>query len=64
MASQHVTYHPKDAVSAAVTATMVTASAGAIISGVQNALTKQNVGAFGILTKTGGTIAVFGTEQL
>lgn len=38
---------------------MITASAGAIISGVQNALTKQNVGAFGILTKTGGTIAVF-----
>ena len=64
MASQHPTYHPKDAVSAAVRATMITASAGAIISGVQNALTKQNVGAFGILTKTGGTIAVFGTEQL
>jgi len=64
MAPQHATYHPKDAVSTAVRATMITASAGAIISGVQNALTKQNVGAFGILTKTGGTIAVFGTEQL
>ncbi|OCK90933.1 mitochondrial import inner membrane translocase subunit Tim17 family protein [Cenococcum geophilum 1.58] len=59
MVPQHATYHPKDAVSAAVRATMITASAGAIISGVQNALTKQNVGAFGILTKTGGTIAVF-----
>jgi len=59
MAPEHAAYRPKDAISATIRSTMVTAGAGAIISGVQNTLTKQNVGAFGILTKTGGTIAVF-----
>lgn len=53
-------YQPKDALGAAIKATMVTGAAGTFISTIQNTLTKQNVGAFGIFTKTGGTIAVFG----
>ncbi|KAI9840284.1 MAG: hypothetical protein M1838_004133 [Thelocarpon superellum] len=52
-------YRPKDAIAASVRATMVTGTAGAIVSGVQNTLTKQNVGAFGVFTRTGGTIATF-----
>ncbi|KAF2169651.1 hypothetical protein M409DRAFT_20064 [Zasmidium cellare ATCC 36951] len=52
-------YQPKDALGAAIKATMVTGAAGTFISTIQNTLTKQNVGAFGIFTRTGGTIAVF-----
>merc|ERR1719284_1482006 len=52
-------YHPKDAVGSAIKATLVTGGAGAFISTVQNTLTKQNVGAFGIFTRTGGTIGIF-----
>ncbi|KAK1766450.1 Tim17/Tim22/Tim23/Pmp24 family-domain-containing protein [Phialemonium atrogriseum] len=52
-------YHPKDAVSAAVTGTIVTGSAGLFVSAIQNSLQKRNVGAWGIFTRTGGTIATF-----
>lgn len=55
-------YHPKDAVGATIKATAVTGGAGAFISAIQNTLTKQNVGAFGVFTRTGGTIAVFGRD--
>lgn len=58
--SQDVTYHPKDAVGSAVKATGITGGAGLFISAIQNTLSKQNVGAFGVFTRTGGTIAVFG----
>ena len=56
-------YQPKDAVGAALKATGVTTAAGAFVSTIQNTLTKQNVGAFGIFTRTGGTIAVFGMQD-
>nr|OQO20503.1 hypothetical protein B0A51_13264 [Rachicladosporium sp. CCFEE 5018] len=56
---QAVQYHPKDAIGSAVKATLVTGSAGLFISTIQNTLTKQNVGAFGVFTRTGGTFAVF-----
>jgi hypothetical protein len=53
-------YQPQDAVGAAIKATAITGGAGAFISTIQNTLAKQNVGAFGVFTRTGGTIAVFG----
>ncbi|PNS21298.1 hypothetical protein CAC42_1077 [Sphaceloma murrayae] len=53
-------YHPQDAIGAAVKATMITGGAGAFVSTVQNTLSRQNLGAMGFVTKTGGTIAVFG----
>jgi len=59
MASQDNVYQPKDAVTASIKSTLVTGAAGALISSVQNTLTKQNVTAWGIFTRTGGTIAVF-----
>lgn len=56
-------YQPKDAIGAAIKATLVTGGAGTFISTIQNTLTKQNVGAFGIFTRTGTTIATFGMSK-
>jgi hypothetical protein len=55
-------YQPKDAVGAAVKATGVTSVAGLFVSTIQNTLSKQNVGAMSVFTRTGGTIAIFGTS--
>ncbi|KAF3925121.1 hypothetical protein ABW20_dc0100134 [Dactylellina cionopaga] len=52
-------YHPKDALTNALNAVMITGGAGLIVSGVQNTLAKENRGLFGLFTKTGGTIATF-----
>ncbi|RDW67942.1 putative NADH2 dehydrogenase (ubiquinone) 21.3K chain [Coleophoma cylindrospora] len=59
MASGDHHYHPKDAVKACLNGAMVTGSAGAMVSAIQNTLTKRNVNAWGVFTRTGGTIAVF-----
>ena len=60
MASGDEQYHPKDAVKAAINGTLITGAAGTLVSAVQNTLTKRNVGAWGVVTRSGGTIAVFG----
>ncbi|WPG98038.1 Hypothetical protein R9X50_00082200 [Acrodontium crateriforme] len=52
-------YHPKDAIAAAIKATLVTGSAGLFISTVQNTLSKQNVGAFGVFSRFGSTTAIY-----
>ncbi|MCJ1236406.1 hypothetical protein MMC14_004387 [Varicellaria rhodocarpa] len=59
MASEETVYQPKDAVTAAIRTTMITAGAGALVSSIQNTLTKENVTAWGIFSRSGGTIAVF-----
>ncbi|MCJ1477132.1 hypothetical protein MMC13_005803 [Lambiella insularis] len=59
MATQEDVYQPKDAITAGIKSTLITGGAGALVSSVQNTLTKQNVTAWGIFTRTGGTIAVF-----
>ncbi|KAI9822562.1 MAG: hypothetical protein M1827_000281 [Pycnora praestabilis] len=59
MASERPIYHAKDAVGTSIKSTMITGSAGALVSAIQNTLTKQNVTAWGVFTRTGGTIAVF-----
>jgi len=64
MASGDEQYHPKDAVKAAINGTMITGAAGGLVSAIQNTLTKRNVSAWGVFTKTGGTIAVFGLFHL
>jgi hypothetical protein len=53
-------YHPKDAISAAMKATMLTGGVGLFASAVQNTLTRQNVGPLGIFRRGGGTIGIFG----
>jgi hypothetical protein len=52
-------YHPKDAVRAAINGTMITGAAGGLVSAIQNTMTKRNSNAWGVFTKTGGTIAIF-----
>ncbi|RAR01662.1 tubulin folding cofactor c [Stemphylium lycopersici] len=59
MADQHTTFHPRDALANTTSTTLQTATAGAIIAGVQNTLRKQNVGAMGIFTRSGGIIALY-----
>ncbi|KAL8674919.1 MAG: hypothetical protein Q9168_000723 [Polycauliona sp. 1 TL-2023] len=53
-------YQPKDAISATVRSTMIVGGAGLFLSAVQNSLTRQNVTGWGVITRTGGTIATFG----
>jgi hypothetical protein len=60
MASGDEQYHPKDAVKAAINGTMITGAAGGLVSAIQNTLTKRNIGSWGVFTRSGGTIAVFG----
>ncbi|KAF2096482.1 NADH-ubiquinone oxidoreductase 213 kDa subunit [Rhizodiscina lignyota] len=52
-------YKPIDAVSETVKTTAIMGGAGAILSGVQNSLARQNLGLMGIFTRTGGTIVTF-----
>lgn len=53
-------YHPKDALGGAIRGTLITGSAGLFISTIQNTLTKSNTGAFGVFTRSGSTIGIFG----
>ena len=53
-------YEPKDALGRAAQGALVVGSAGALLSAVQNSLAKHNVGALGFLTRTGGSIGIFG----
>jgi|TARA_R110002003_G_scaffold115_11_gene10039 hypothetical protein len=60
MADQHATFHPRDALANTLTTTLQTTAIGAIIAGAQNTLRKQNVGAMGIITRSGAIIALYG----
>jgi hypothetical protein len=64
MADQQPTYHPRDALHNTGNAMLQTTAIGTILAGVQNTLRKQNVGAMGILTRSGGIIALFGAHIL
>ena len=57
------TYHPKDAVGSGIYATLITGGAGLTVSAIQNTLTRQNVGAWAIFTRTGGVIGLFGIRS-
>ncbi|KAF1843759.1 uncharacterized protein K460DRAFT_342272 [Cucurbitaria berberidis CBS 394.84] len=59
MADQQATYHPRDTLSNTANTTLQTTAFGAIIAGAQNTLRKQNVGAMGIITRSGGIIALY-----
>jgi hypothetical protein len=60
MADQEPTYHPRDALANTASTTLQTTAVGAIMAGVQNTLRRQNVGAMGIITRSGGVIALYG----
>ena len=53
-------YKPKDAIGLAIESTLIMGAAGLTISAIQNTLTKQNVSGWGVFTRTGGIIAIFG----
>jgi len=52
-------YHPKDAIAESFRSAKFTGAAGLLLAAVQNTLARENVGAFGVFTKFGGTIALF-----
>ncbi|KAI0205976.1 hypothetical protein F4808DRAFT_408494 [Astrocystis sublimbata] len=52
-------FHPKDAVKSAIQGGLVGGGAGLLLSAMQNSLAKQNVGAWGVFSRTGSTIATF-----
>ena len=57
-------YHPKDAVGLAIEATLILGAVGLTVSAVQNTLTKQNVSGWGVFTRSGGIIGLFGSPLL
>ena len=61
MAQEQAVYQPQDAVTLAIRSTMIMGGAGLMVSAIQNTLTKQNVSPMGVFTRTGSTIAIFGT---
>lgn len=60
MADQTPSYHAVDALANTANTTLQTTAVGAVVAGVQNTLRKQNVGAMGIITRSGGVIALYG----
>lgn len=58
------TYKPKDAVEIAIESTLITGAAGLAVAAIQNTLTKQNVSAWGVFTRGGGIIAMFGVLSM
>lgn len=56
-------YHPKDAITAALKTTMYTGTVGLFASAVQNTLAKQNVGPWGVFVRSGGTIGIMGMSS-
>ncbi|KAF2685801.1 hypothetical protein K458DRAFT_300369 [Lentithecium fluviatile CBS 122367] len=59
MADAHDVFHPHDTLANTGNTTLKTTACGAIFAGVQNTLRKQNVGAMGIFTRSGGIIALY-----
>lgn len=59
MAEDHP-FHRKDAIAPAIKAIGITGGAGLFIASVQATLTRQNIGAFGAVTRYGPTVATFG----
>ena len=56
------TYHPQDAIENTVSSGLRVGGAGLLLAAVQNTLTRENIGAFGVFTRYGGTVALFGTQ--
>jgi hypothetical protein len=57
-------YHAKDSIKEGINGTLVVGTAGLAVSAIQNTLTKRNVSAWAIFTRTGGTAALFGMTNM
>jgi hypothetical protein len=64
MADSQPTFHAQDALANTMRTTLQATAFGALMAGAQNTLRKQNVGAMGILTRSGGIIALYGVWRL
>lgn len=53
-------YQPQDALGAATRAIALTGTAGLFLAAVKNTVTKENVGAFGVISRFGSTVGIFG----
>jgi len=53
------TFTPKDAISTSFDAAKLTGGAGLLVAAVQNTLLRENIGAFGVFTRFGSTVALF-----
>ena len=62
MADEQAVYHPIDAIAFTTSTTFQIGMAGVAVAAVQNALRKDNIGAMGVFSRTGGTIGTFGTD--
>lgn len=63
MADAESSYQPRSPFRDATTVAYQAAAAGALVSVLQNALSSHKAGAFGVLTRTGGTIGMFGMHS-
>ncbi|OTA55141.1 hypothetical protein K449DRAFT_337940 [Hypoxylon sp. EC38] len=52
-------FHQHDALKSGIKGALLGGGAGLITSAVQNSLAKRNVGAWGVFSRTGGTIGIF-----
>lgn len=64
MAPGNEDYTPKDSIKEALNGSMITGAAGLFISSIQNSMTKRNVGAMAVFTRTGSTALIFGMSSL
>lgn len=60
-AEEEQAYQAQDAVASTINTTAVMSAAGLFFSAVQNSLARANTPALGVITRSGGTIATFGT---
>jgi len=56
-------YHAKDPVNDGLKAGLAFAGIGFVVAALQNSLQTEGVGASGVLTKAGGSMAHFGKEN-
>ena len=54
------TYHPQDAIGNGIKASSLAGAAGLFMSAIQNSTAKHNVGTFGVISRTGSSVALFG----
>ena len=57
---EHHPFHPRDALKSGTRGGVAGGVVGLFAAAVQNSLSKQNVGAWGVLTRHGGTVASLG----
>ncbi len=57
-------YEPQDALGASIRSAALTGAAGTFLAAVQNTVAKENYGPFGVFTRFGKTIGLFGMSWI